>query len=85
MRLKSIADVVPMNLTAHYEAVFGAKIIRTVTLLNGGTSVSLDLESTRKTKTVPDTPTGVTQARVSFSHAAVWIISFCRRPCNEKW
>jgi catechol 2,3-dioxygenase-like lactoylglutathione lyase family enzyme len=46
----------PMKLAAFYQKVFGAKIIRTGTLPNGGVSVSLDLGGTRLAIMVPDSP-----------------------------
>jgi predicted enzyme related to lactoylglutathione lyase len=51
-----IVTLDPMKLAAFYEKVFGAKITRTVTLPNGGVSVSLDLGGTRIAIMVPDTP-----------------------------
>jgi predicted enzyme related to lactoylglutathione lyase len=51
-----IVTLDPMKLAAFYEKAFGAKIIRTGTLPNGGVSVSLDLGGTRLAIMVPDTP-----------------------------
>jgi predicted enzyme related to lactoylglutathione lyase len=51
-----IVTLDPMKLAAFYEKVFGAKIIRTGTLPNGGISVSLDLGGMRLAIMVPDTP-----------------------------
>jgi len=51
-----IVTLDPMKLAEFYEKAFGAKIIRTGTLPNGGVSVSLDLGGTRLAIMVPDTP-----------------------------
>jgi len=45
----------PMKLATFYKNVFGAKIIRTGTLPNGGVSVSVDLGGIRVAIMVPDT------------------------------
>ena len=51
-----IVTLDPMKLAVFYEKTFGAKIMRTGTLPNGGVSVSLDLGGIRLAIMAPDTP-----------------------------